>query len=328
MGLRDKLQLARLVALLLRPGEAGAADAKVLEECAAAPGGGRFDLYRPRGGRSRGALVAVHGGERTGWKNARLVRLARALARCGVTCAVPELAGLARCSFDRADLDALEAVCLEAGRLAGSRPGLLGFSYGAGYALSAAAREGLAAQLRFVVAVGAFHDLPGLLDWYAAQGDVEPRTALEWDDAVYLRLILAWWFRGPLGLDPTLCAEMESLLDRFCEQASEAEKRAFYERSLRQLDLFPTAARTLDRALLADLSPKGRAERIRCPVTLIHDRYDGIVPLREAQRLHQEIAGSRLVVTEVLSHVTPARALDVLALARLTGALAPLVSAG
>ncbi len=327
MSLGDKLQLARLVALLLRPGDAGGPDPRVAEECLAARGGARFDLYRPRGP-ARSAVVAVHGGERTGWKNGRLVRFARALARCGVACAVPELAGLARCSLDLGDLDALASVSREAGRLAGARPGMVGFSLGAGYALAAAARDGLAEELRFVVAVGAYHDLAGLLDWHAARRGLEPRTAHEWDDAIWLRLVLVWWLRAPLGLDPGLCAELEAMLERFCDQASEADKRAFYERRLRAVDPFPAAARALAAAPLAELSPKGRAGRVRCPVTLIHDRYDALVPLREAQRLHQEIAGSRLVTTEVLAHVTPARALDLISLARLAAALEPLVGRG
>ena len=68
-------------------------------------------------------------------------------------------------------------------------------------------------------------------------------------------------------------------------------------------------------------------------MTLIHDRFDGLVPLRHAERLHSELARApggerhRLVVTELLSHLTPSRALDVVGLARLAAALAPLVSA-
>lgn len=327
MGLSDKLNLARLVALLVRPGDAAAPDPKVLEECRAAEGGARFDLYRPSGP-SRGLLVAAHGGERTGWKNARLVGFARSLARIGVACAVPELAGLARSTFDRADLDALEAVCLDAGRIVGSKPGVLGFSYGGGYALTAASRERLQGQLRFVVTVGAFHDLASLLDGYAERKNAEPGTELEWDDAIWLKLVMAWWFREPLGLSPGLCAELEEQLDGYCDEADVSKKRAFFERALRGLDVFPVVARSVDRALLADLSPKGRGESIRCPVTLLHDRYDGVTPMREAERLHREIAGAKLVVTEVLAHVTPLRTLNLPALLRLTSALEPLVSDG
>jgi len=127
-------------------------------------------------------------------------------------------------------------------------------------------------------------------------------------------------------------AALGDLLDRYCEHASPQEKRAFYERHLKSLDVFPLAARTLDREVLAALSPAGRVQDIRCPVTIIHDRFDSVVPLREAERLYRELpelpGGQRhaLVVTEVLSHVTPSRALDVVGLARLVGALEALVS--
>ncbi|MGC4119143.1 MAG: alpha/beta hydrolase [Myxococcales bacterium] len=323
MSLGDKLKLARLLAHLVRPDEGGA-DRRLVEECHTAAGGARYDLYRPVE-QPRSLLVAVHGGERTGWKNARLVGFARALARCGAACAVPELAGLARSAFDLADLDSLEAACLDCGQRIGARPGMVGFSYGGGYALTAASRKKLAGQLRFVVTVGAFHDLGGLLDWYAQHQGEEPRTDLEWDDAIWLKLVMAWWFRGPLGLSPELCAELQTQLDGYCDEEDVGKKRAFFERRLRPLDVFERVARTVDRQVLAELSPAGRGSAIGCPVTLIHDRYDGITPLREGERLHQEIAGSKLVVTEVLAHITPLRALDLPALLRLSSALEPLV---
>ena len=329
MSLSDKVQVVRFLAQLLRPGADSRPDPRVQETQESAPGGARFDLYLPSAG-ARGAVVAVHGGDRQGWKNGRLVAFARALARCQVACVVPEVAGLARCAFDLADLDALEQVCSAAEQRLVRRVGLVGFSYGGGYALSLAARPALA-SLRFVVAVGAFADLPSLFDWYAERDRVPPRTREEWDDAIYLRLVLAYWFRAALGVPDGLCADVESLLDRYCEQASPEEKRSFYEQHLRRLEVFAVAAKAIDRDLLALLSPAGKMAQVRCPVTLIHDRFDSIVPEHDARRLYDELtrAGGgphRLVVTEVLSHVTPTRALDLVGLARLASALEPLVS--
>jgi pimeloyl-ACP methyl ester carboxylesterase len=331
MSLADKLQLARFLAHL-----AGGRDAPD-ERRGAAQGreadGERYELYLP-GAAPRATVVAVHAGDRHGWHQARLVRLCRALARSGIACAVPRLERLSRCELDPGDLDALASVVREAAREAGRPVGLVGFSFGGGYALSLAARPDEAARLRFVVAVGAYHDLGALFDGWLARGGADPTNEAEWDDLVYLKLVLAHRFREALGVAPALAAEMDSLLDRFCDEASDDEKRRFFERHLRALDVFAAAARAVDRRAAAALSPAGRLDGVRCPVTLIHDRFDGLVPLRDAERLHSELkqakGGERhtLLVTELLSHLTPSRALDVVGLARLGSALAPLVSAG
>ena len=328
MSLADKLQLARFLAHLA----SGTDDLRFAAQPREAQGA-RYDLYLPQGA-LRGAVVAVHGGDRHGWRNAKLARLCRALARSSVACAAPQLTGLARGAFAPGDLDELASVAQALESETGQRPGLIGFSLGGGYALTFAARIEQAVAPRFVVAVGAFHDLGALLDWHLSRKDLAPKTAAEWDDFIYLRLALAYWFRAALQVKPELEAQLVSQLERYCDVASDAEKRRFYEQHLRALDALPVAAREVDRQALAALSPTGRLTNVRCPVTLIHDRFDTLVPLSEAERLLHELeqapdaARHKLVVTGVLSHVTPTRALDLAGLARLSAALEPLVSAG
>jgi pimeloyl-ACP methyl ester carboxylesterase len=197
--------------------------------------------------------------------------------------------------------------------------------------LCLAGRPEVSGALRFVVAVGGFHDLPALLDWHAAREGFTPRSEIEWDDAIYFRLWLAIALQAELGVAPEVAAKMESLLERFCDESSAAEKRAFFEQHLRPLPI-ARVLREQDRAPLAAVSPRGQLAQAGCPVTLIHDRLDGVVPLGEAERAHAELCTSaggerhRLVVTEVLSQLTPARALDLPALARLAAALEPLVA--
>jgi pimeloyl-ACP methyl ester carboxylesterase len=332
MSLADKLQMARFLAHLARGGDAP--DDPRLAPLVREAFGARYEIYLP-GAAPRATVVAVHAGDRHGWRQARLVRLCRALARSGIACAVPQLERLSRCELDPGELDALGAVVREAAREAGRPVGLVGFSLGGGLALALAARPDEGSRLRFVVAVGAYHDLGALFDgWLARDEAAAPRTLAEWDDLVYLKLVLAFRFREELGLSPPLAAELDSLLDRFCDEASDEEKRRLFERHLRALPVFPVAARAVDRRAAAALSPAGRLAGVRCPVTLIHDRLDGLVPLRDAERLLDELKRApggerhRLVVTELLSHLTPVRALDVVGLARLGAALEPLVRAG
>ena len=44
------------------------------------------------------------------------------------------------------------------------------------------------------------------------------------------------------------------------------------------------------------------AQSVKVPTLIIHDKYDKIVPVKEAHEIHEVIPGSRLVVTEGAGH--------------------------
>jgi len=332
----DNLRLAALLLRISRPWQRDRPDGRVAEELdLTAPGaqGAAFDLYRPARGQLRSAALAIHGVSALLGRDPRLEHFARGLARSGVACAVPSLADLAIGRWSTRDLDRLEAIALEAERRLGTRVGLIGFSYGGSYALVTAARAALADRIRYVLGIGAYHDLAELFAWYVRTRGEEPVTAAQWDDRVYLHLILAQEHTELLPEPERLGAAATELLRRFCTGSSSAEKRAFFEQHLRPLDLVGQCISAHDPDVVAALSPAGNLAGLRCPVSLIHDAADSIVPPEQGRRLIEELQGlpggerHGLLVTTLLSHVDLGDIFNLRELRRLFAAMAPILAA-
>lgn len=311
MKLTQTMQTLQILSRIAQgPREGAGPDPGVLEERALrAPRTGLvYDDYRPRG-RCLGAVIALHGVTVQGRHDARLVHFARSLARSGVACAVPSLGGLSTCRFRAEDLDEIGELIALAAERAGERVGLIGFSYGGSYAVVTAARAAVAERVRFVLAFGPYHSLPALFDWYLESDPVEPAAEAEWDNRIYLHLVLAHQLAAELGLPESLRAEVGALLGRFCHDATAEEKLRFFEQRLRPLGLVAEAHRRADRTLLDALSPAGKLAPLRCPASVVHDLHDTMVPPREGERLHAELCRLerperfRLLVTPLLSHV-------------------------
>jgi hypothetical protein len=114
----------------------------------------RADLYRPT--RETGTLLLVHGLSPVGREHPELVRLARALNRHGQLVLVPQFEGLAAFQLTGREVDDVRAA-LGHLRARSPRPvGVLGFSFGAGPALLAAAEV---TDLRVAGAFGGYADL-------------------------------------------------------------------------------------------------------------------------------------------------------------------------
>ena len=291
--------------------------------------GAPYDLYLPRGARLRVAVVAVHGVTGRGRREPRLVHFARCLARSGAACAVPTLEGMAACRTEPGDLDTLEDVTRATAAETDRRPGLVGFSYGASFSLVVAARPSMADQLRFVLAIGAYHSLADLHRWYTDAA--EPSTDEQWDDHIYLHLVIAMRMLQELDLSRQARRELTELFAAYCHHASPEQKRATYHQRLKPLDLLRHNASTHDEAVVDAISPAGKLAGVRCPVSLIHDEHDVLVPPSHAEAIHAELqqagaADHRLLITSLLSHVTLTGLLKLGQLGRLYTALAPILS--
>jgi pimeloyl-ACP methyl ester carboxylesterase len=335
---RDAARLAALLVRLARgPGGAPPRGVEEHRDLTIPGARSRCDLYAPRAGAPDRAVVAVHGVTVNGARDPRLVHFARCLARARVACWVPTLAGLSECRFEEGDVGDLGAIATEAARRQGRAAGLVGFSYGASYALVAAARPDAAEAVAFVVGFGAYHSLADLLEGYRRDARRQPESERELDDRRYLRLVLARAFgeasAAPVG-DPAAIREQ---LARFCRDATAEEKRRFDEGpQLAALDAEALLARALAERgpTLAALSPSegGALARLRCPVSLIHDEGDTVVPAEHSRRIHAELRRGaarrehRLLVTGLLSHVTLADAARPRDLLELFAALAPVVA--
>ena len=140
----------------------------------------RAALYLPGREGKHGGLVLVPGFTEFGKDDARVVWLARQLARIGFVVLVPDLPGLRSWRAREADVDdmvdSFRYLATLAPRLRQDRLGLMGFSYGAGPTLIAAADPAIAAQVRFVISFGGYFDLVDVIRFvttghFAWQGD-------------------------------------------------------------------------------------------------------------------------------------------------------------
>ena len=288
-----------------------------------------YDLYRPKRP-AIGLIVAVHGATLHGGRDLRLIHFGRCLARSRVACAVPSLPGLTACRWEPQDVDALCATARDAANAVRAPLGIVGFSFGGSYSLVAAGRPSFADRVRFVVAFGAYHDLGALLDGYVDARHAPSRSATDWDNWVYLNVVLAGQYADKVGLSPSVQAEARDLLWRFCHDATLEEKRAFYERHLADRDLVSVAGRLQDRAVLKAISPANQLAGLRAAVSLIHDDQDTMVPPEQGERLHREAAAvvgadrCRMLRTSLLSHVSLGNVMQLTEVSRLYHALAPL----
>lgn len=297
------------------------------QECT--PSGIVFDLYQHRE-KNRGTWVIVHGVNVNGRKEPRLVRFAHSIACSGVTCVVPTLEGLVSCRWEPGDLDALVDVIVTVSNNDRKPVGLIGFSYGGSYCLLAAARQEGARHVRRVISFGAYHSIKTLLEEYMKAEEHEPRGREEWENRVYRSLVLLQGYGCDRSLPLEARQEMKSLMRRYCSEAPVEEKKRFYHRYLQGLDLAGMIRQLSKSQVLRQLSPKGGLSGLKCPVTLIHQENDPMVPQVHAERLYVELRSLvnpgrlRLVITRLLSHVSPADVLHIRDVIRLSLALAPL----
>jgi pimeloyl-ACP methyl ester carboxylesterase len=284
----------------------------------------RFVPARPVGA----SLILLHGWTLRGKDDLRLQAFARALASAGVECRVPHLPGLAGLIFDRNDIVGLRAM-LEEGP---SPPGLVGFSFGGSYAVLAASHA--VRQPRFVVSVSGYGDLPSayrhVIDW-SRQVPEHPACCENW---LYCRLAHAWRVRDAFALAAGPREELRRLLESFCEGPDGEAVWRFCCEALGGVDWPTEDEHRQDVATLAALSVAEHPPHLACPVIILHDKNDDIMPASEASVLADAVrrgspnAPVDMMVTTLLSHVTPGslafRPAEILRLLRL---LTPLVRA-
>ncbi|MFH0899713.1 MAG: phosphatase PAP2 family protein [Pseudomonadota bacterium] len=185
---------------------------------------------------------------------------------------------------------------------------VVGFSFGAGLALVAATDARVSGCIDSLLLFGPYHSLEEV---WSSLSDHPPERLADWDGFVFSQLVLAHRLGAAAFANEADHAEAEELLANYCSIADVASKRAFFERALSGRGVVAKSQHLHDRALLAELSPAGRLAQLGARVHLIHDRNDPVIPASHARRLHAELAerrvegGQDVLVTSVLSHVTP-----------------------
>lgn len=124
------------------------------------------DLYRP-GGKPRAGLLLIPGAAEGGKDDPRLVAFAKTLARGRFTVLVPDLKGLKSLRVGSGDVqevaDSFEQLLSMPDAAPRGNAGICAFSYAAGPALLASLSPAIRDRVRFVMAVGGYHDLTSVL---------------------------------------------------------------------------------------------------------------------------------------------------------------------
>ena len=128
-----------------------------------------FDFYSPRtaaevaaSGERLPAFLLAHGVVHEGNRDARVIAMARRLARGGFAVMAPDLLQMKSYRLGFEDADAI-AACLEylfdSALVDGGRVGVIAPSFGAGPMLMALGRPGLRGKVRFGLLFGAYYDM-------------------------------------------------------------------------------------------------------------------------------------------------------------------------
>jgi pimeloyl-ACP methyl ester carboxylesterase len=271
---------------------------------AAILGGVPGDLYSP--GQPAPAIVLIPGAAPGGKDDARVIRVARALAKAERVVFVPTLE-LAERRFEEEDIDriARSAAALAAHELVRGRVILLGFSYGGSFGLVAAADPRLDGRLAQVAVFGAYYDLVGLVQAVTTGVSLVDGRRIAWNGHPLAETILR---SRAVTLAP---AKEQNALLAALETGSPKDlsprARAIYDLLVNEdpARTFDLAARLPKpaRDVLARFSPSSVADRIDVPVVAMHSTDDPAVPFGEALRLERGIPGTRLMSVEVFSHV-------------------------
>jgi len=288
------------------------------------------DLYLPAGldtcaeNCPRASLIAVPGAVPLASDDPRFTAFATSLARAGFAVLAPQMPGFRQLRVRPADArEIADAFAYAAGRpelAPKGRAGLFAFSYAVGPAVLAALEPDIRARVRFLVALGGYHDLPRTMryfttGWYEDEGRWH---YLQPDDTGRMVLAYASLDYLPAGRDGELFDAMVSLRERdaaadltpFAAQLS-PEGQAVYALAMNTDPArFATLLAALPEAMRADLERLNLARRDLAPLKarllLVHGRNDNLIPWTESLSLAAaapEGQARMFLINRVLGHV-------------------------
>jgi hypothetical protein len=272
------------------------------------------DVYRRPGAPPRAGLLFVHGLSAAGRRQPDLVRLARLVAATGPTVLVPHFEGLAAFRLTGREVEDVAAAVRHL-RQHAPVVGVVGFSFGAGPALLAAADAG---DVALVGSFGGYADLrnvarfipTGVHAFDGVRYVTPPEPYNRWKLAALLAPFVAdasldAIVRARLGNSSADTAALEASLTADGRRVL-ALARVEDERDVaRLLDDLPPAAR----AALAGLSPLPIVPRLPGRLLIAHGADDPSIPFTESLRLAEASRGrARAVVLGGFHHTGVANA--------------------
>jgi fermentation-respiration switch protein FrsA (DUF1100 family) len=285
---------------------------------------GSADLYLPGEGTPAAAIVLVPGAVPEGKDDKRLVKFAEGLARLQFAVLTPELSDYRELEIRTRQVtevaDAFRYLVTQPHLSPGGRTGIGAFSFGAGTAILAALEEDLRERVRFIFAVGAYHDLRRTIRYFTTGYFEAEGTAQYLEPSEYARLVFAYTALDHVN-DLNDRATLEAMLDAKVESASAdisalasglgREGQSVYrlltntdpDLAYELIDSLPQETRALIDALtLADKGLRGLPARL----ILVHGKNDPLIPYSETIALSQAVAPSRarvFLIERLLAHV-------------------------
>ena len=267
--------------------------------------------------------MVAHGVHHRGIDEKRLVPFARELARSGLVVLTPALDDLADYRIDARSVGELaDSVVYLGGRadlVDERRVGLLGFSFGGGLALLAAAEPELHERVSRVVSIGGYHDLGRVLRFFLTGVAETPDGPVPGKAHEYGPLVLLYRHLDQLVPAPDRQPLREVVRAWLREEFDRARTLAASLSSREARDLFALIdGRALDRlrprleALLDDdadtliaLSPRNKLARIDAPVYLLHGQADTVIPASEVRWAGAELGhhDHQALISPLLEHV-------------------------
>lgn len=261
------------------------------------------DLYASGGGPP---IVLSPGAGPRGKDDARLVRVARALAGAHRLVFVPQL-DLRHARFEQSDVTRLVESVQYLRRLAGAKVGMVGISYGGSFCLLAAEDRRVASIVAYVAVFGSFDRLIDVVQGVTTGATVYRGRVVPWRTVLRARTILE---RAAESLAPP--AEREALASALSRgdptglpPTEVPVYRLLTNRDPRRVAALARALPAAFRDALARFSPATHLRDLRAPLFVMQAADDPATPPTEAYLLRDTAPGTRLVVLRTFEHVTP-----------------------
>ncbi len=316
------------VAAPLQPGPLDSLTPAPSRESVRYAGGGRMMpayLYLPRAGGAATGIVLVHGVNETGKDDPRIVWLAQLFARAGFAVLTPDFQGFKSLTVRTSDVEELVASVqyLASRREAvhSGQVGLVGFSFGAGPTIIAAADPRVRERVRFVVSFGGYYDLEDVITFVTTgaygfdgvHGHLTPNEYTRWIFLRYkLELISDRRDREILRAIAEAKAKDPAADEGSLARTLGSEGRAAYELlTNRDPVRVPALIAGLEPAVRQDirfLSPDRVLPELRARLFIIHSDPDAYIPVTEALRMAAALRSRgnvRLVILHSFAHVQP-----------------------
>lgn len=268
----------------------------------------RFQIYEPHH-EAMNTVIMIYGLTLLGEADPRMTRFANSFRNSGFRVIVPVLPGLKSLDLCLEDLAVIKQLAIYLNRKYKKAIGLIAFSAGGGLALTACTDESMIDIVDPILLFGPYYHLGAFWERVIELVDNQPEKPDELDHWIWMRMALLYRHFPNIDLNQDEKDNFLNLLTNYCWESFQ-DKIDFNNRVLKDIDIrqfFPS----IDPKFMDNLSPRGKINKLKSRVMLIHDQDDYAVPPVNSELIHNELSGrnityhQKILITRLLSHVTP-----------------------